>query len=62
MTVPVVVRSSCVIIWKYKNKYRVHVSDLALLYGMAKSVICSFLKCKETVKTADVAKGLFGKC
>ena len=39
----------------------VRVSDLASQYGMTKSTICTFLKHKETIKAADVAKGVFGK-
>ena len=33
-------------------------SDLALQYGMAKSTISTFLKNKEVIKKADVAKGM----
>ena len=44
-----------------KHERGVCVSDLASQYGMAKSTICTFLKHKETIKTADVAKGVFGK-
>ena len=33
-------------------------SDLAALYNMAKSTISTFLKKKEAIETADVAKGV----
>ncbi|KAF2362382.1 DNA binding HTH domain Psq-type [Trinorchestia longiramus] len=39
----------------------VRVSDLASQYGIAKSTICTFLKHKDRIKDADVAKGVFGK-
>ena len=44
------------IIAKYENGVRV--SDLALQYGMAKSIISTFAKHKEAIKKADVAKGV----
>ena len=36
----------------------VHVSDLAAQYNMAKSTISTFLKNKEAIRAADVAKGV----
>ena len=42
------------IIPKFMNG--VHVSDLAVQYNMAKSTISTFLKNKEAIKAADVAK------
>ena len=36
----------------------VRVSDLATQFGMAKSTICTFLKNRETIKKADVARGV----
>ena len=44
------------IIAKYENG--VQVSDLTLQYGMAKSTISTFLKNKDIIKKADVAKGV----
>ena len=44
------------IIAKFENGIRV--SDLATQYGMAKSTISTFLKNKEAIKAADVAKGV----
>ena len=44
------------IIAKYENGVRV--SDLALQYGMAKSTISTFLKNKDMIKKANVAKGV----
>lgn len=44
------------IIAKYENGVRV--SDLASQYGMAKSTISTFLKNKDLIKAADVAKGV----
>jgi len=34
------------------------VSDLATQFGMAKSMICTILKNRETIKKADVARGV----
>jgi len=34
------------------------VSDLATQFGMAKSTICTSLKNRETIKKADVARGV----
>ena len=34
------------------------VSDLAVQYGMAKSIISTILKNRETIKAADAAKGV----
>ena len=44
-----------------KHERGVRVSDLASQYGMTKFMICTYLKHKETIKTADVAKGVFRK-
>ena len=44
------------IIAKHENGVRV--SDLATQFGMAKSTICTVLKNRETVKKADVARGV----
>lgn len=44
------------IIAKHENGVRV--SDLATQFGMAKSTICTILKNKETIKGADVARGV----
>ena len=44
------------IIAKFKNGVRV--SDLAAQYNMTISTISTFLKNKETIKAADVAKGV----
>lgn len=44
------------IIAKHENGFRV--SDLATQFGMAKSTICTILKNKETIKGADVARGV----
>ena len=44
------------IIAKFENGVRV--SDLATQYGMAKSTISTFLKNKDAIKAADVAKGV----
>ena len=44
------------IIAKHENGVRV--SDLATQFGMAKSTICTILKNRETIKKADVARGV----
>jgi len=44
------------IIAKHENGVRV--SDLATRFGMAKSTICTILKNRETIKKADVARGV----
>ena len=44
-----------------KHERGVRVSDLASQYGMTKSTIGIFLKHKEKIKAADVAKEVFGK-
>jgi len=44
------------IIAKHENGVRV--SDLATQFGMAKSTICPILKNRETIKKADVARGV----
>ena len=44
------------IIAKHENGFRV--SDLATQFGMAKSTICTTLKNRETIKKADVARGV----
>ena len=44
------------VIAMFKNGVRV--SDLAAQYNMAKSTISTFLKNKEAIKAADVAKGV----
>ena len=44
------------IIVKHENGVRV--SDLATQFGMAKSTICTILKNRETIKKADVARGV----
>ena len=44
------------IIAKHENGVRV--SDLATQFGMAKSTICIILKNRETIKKADVARGV----
>ena len=44
------------IIAKHENGVRV--SDLATQFGMAKSMICTILKNRETIKKADVARGV----
>ena len=44
------------IIAKHENDVRV--SDLATQFGMAKSTICTILKNRETIKQADVARGV----
>ena len=41
-----------------KHENGVRVSDLATQFGMAKSTISTILKNKETIKAADVAKGV----
>lgn len=46
------------IIGKYERGTRV--SDLAVQYNMAKSTISTFLKHKDVIKKADVAKGVKG--
>ena len=44
------------IISKYENGVRV--SDLATQFGMVKSTVCTILKNRETIKKADVARGV----
>jgi len=44
------------IIAKHENGVRV--SDLATQFGMAKSTICTILKNRQTIKKADVARGV----
>ena len=44
------------IIAKHENGVRV--SDLATQFGMGKSTICTILKNSETIKKADVARGV----
>ena len=44
------------IIAKHENGVRV--SDLATQFGMAESTICTILKNRETIKKADVARGV----
>ena len=44
------------IIAKHENGVRV--SNLATQFGMAKSTICTILKNRETIKKADVARGV----
>jgi len=44
------------IIAKHKNGVRV--SDLATQFGMAKSTICTIPKNRDTIKKADVARGV----
>ena len=44
------------IVTKIENGARV--SDLAAQYNMAKSTITTFMKNKEVIKAADVAKGV----
>jgi len=44
------------IIAKHENGVRV--SDLATQFGMAKSTICTILKNRDTIKYADVARGV----
>ena len=44
------------IIAKHENGVRV--SDLATQFGMTKSTICTILKNRETIKKADVARGV----
>jgi len=44
------------IIGKHENGVRV--SALATQFGMAKSTICTILKNRETIKKADVARGV----
>lgn len=39
-----------------KHETGIRVSDLAVQYGMANSTICTILKNKEVIKSADVAK------
>jgi len=41
-----------------KNENGVRVSDLATQFGMTKSTICTILKNRETIKKADVARGM----
>lgn len=41
---------------KFKNG--VCVCNLAMQFGLAKSIICTILKNKEAIKAADVAKGV----
>jgi hypothetical protein len=41
-----------------KHENGVHVSDLCTQFGMAKSTICTILKYRDTIKRADVARGL----
>ena len=41
-----------------KFEIGVRVSDLAAQYSMTKSMISTFLKNKEVIKAADVAKGV----
>jgi len=41
-----------------KHENGVCVSDLATQFGMAKSMICTILKKRETIKKADVARGV----
>ena len=41
-----------------KHEYGVCVSDLATQFGMAKSTICTVLKNRETIKKANVARGV----
>jgi len=41
-----------------KHENGVSVSDLATHFGMAKSTICTILKNRETIKKADVARGV----
>ena len=44
------------IIAKHENGVRVF--DLATQFGMAKSTICTILENRETIKKADVARGV----
>jgi len=44
------------IIAKHENGVRV--SDLATQFGMAKSTICTILENRETIKKADVTRGV----
>jgi len=44
------------IIAKHENGVRV--SDLATQFGITKSTICTILKNRETIKKADVARGV----
>jgi len=41
-----------------KHENCVHVSDLSTQFGMAKSTICTILKNRETIRKADVARGV----
>ena len=41
-----------------KQENGVRVSDLATQFGMAKSTICTILKNRETIKKADIARGV----
>jgi len=41
-----------------KHENGVRVSDLATQFGIAKSTICTTLKIRETIKKADVARGV----
>ena len=41
-----------------KHEICVRVSDLATQFEMAKSTICTILKNRETIKKADVARGV----
>ena len=41
-----------------KRENSVRVSDLATQFGMVKSTICTILKSRETIKKADVARGV----
>ena len=41
-----------------KHEKGVRVSDLATQFGIAKSTICTILKIRETIKKADVARGV----
>ena len=41
-----------------KHENGVRVSDLATQFGMAISTVCTILKNRETIKKADVARGV----
>ena len=41
-----------------KHENGVCVSDLATQFGMAKSTICTILKNRQSIKKADVARGV----
>jgi uncharacterized protein YcgL (UPF0745 family) len=41
-----------------KHESGTRVADLATMFGLPKSTVCTILKSKEAIQAADVAKGV----